>query len=201
MRTNYVLIDLENVKPESFELLNHDHFRVIVFVGSNQARVPLEFADSLQRLGNRAEYIRMEGNGRNALDFHIAYYIGRLAVEDPSAHFHIISKDTGFDPLIKHLKTQMICSRRTKSIDDIPLVKSANSKLLSERIEIVVLRLKTYKARPRKLKTLKSSIASFFQPKPSESEVTELVEELQRRGTIIVSDGKVSYEEELIGSK
>ena len=55
MRTNYVLIDLENVKPTSFELLNHDHFRVIVFVGSNQAKVSFDFADSLRdRLARQA---------------------------------------------------------------------------------------------------------------------------------------------------
>ena len=136
MRINYVLIDLENVKPTSFELLNYDHFRVMVFVGSNQAKVALDFADSLQRLGSKAEYIRIAGNGPNALDFHIAYYIGRLAKEDANAHFHIISKDAGFDPLIKHLRTQKISAHRAKSIDDIPLVKSTKSKPLPNRIDV-----------------------------------------------------------------
>jgi hypothetical protein len=127
MRTHYVLIDLENVKPASFELLNHDHFRVMVFVGSGQAKVPFEFADSLQHLGAKAEYMRIVGNGPNALDFHIAYYIGRLSKEDPNAHFHIISKDAGFDPLIAHLKIQKISAQRAKSIDDIPLVTQVRS--------------------------------------------------------------------------
>ena len=35
MRTNFVLIDSENVKPEYIEKLQHEHFRVIVFVGAN----------------------------------------------------------------------------------------------------------------------------------------------------------------------
>ena len=35
MRTNFVLIDSENVKPEYIERLKHDHFRVVVFVGAN----------------------------------------------------------------------------------------------------------------------------------------------------------------------
>ncbi len=116
MRTNYVLIDLENVKPAAFELLNHDHFRVMVFAGSNQPKVPVDFADSLQRLGGKTGYIMISGNGPNALDFHIAYYIGRLAAENPNAYFHIISKDTGFDPLIRHLKTQKDL-RSTRQID------------------------------------------------------------------------------------
>ena len=194
MRTNYVLIDLENVKPSSFELLDHDHFRVMVFVGASQAKVPLDFADSLQRLGGKAEYIRIVGNGPNALDFHIAYYIGRLVVEDPSAFFHIISKDTGFDPLIAHLRTQKIFAQRAKSIDEIPLVKSANSKSLTDRIDVVLSRLKNLKAsRPRRVNTLTSTVASLFQMQPEEHEVAEIIEELKRRGTITVQENKVLY--------
>ena len=194
MRTNYVLIDLENVKPLSFELLDHDHFRVMVFVGASQAKVPFDFADSLQRLGGKAEYIRIVGNGPNALDFHIAYYIGRLAVEDPSAYFHIISKDTGFDPLIAHLRSQKIFAQRAKSIDDIPLVKSASSKSLPERLDVVLSRLKNLKAaKPRRVGTLTSTIASLFQMQLGEHEVAELFEELERRGIITVRENKVFY--------
>lgn len=195
MRTHYVLIDLENVKPASFELLNHDHFRVMVFVGSGQAKVPFEFADSLQRLGAKAEYIRIVGNGPNALDFHIAYYIGRLSKEDPNAHFHIISKDAGFDPLVAHLKIQKISAQRAKSIDDIPLVKSANSKALSDRIDVVTARLNAMKAaKPRRMKTLASTVAALFQLQLTECDVAELLQELERRGIISMDDGKVDYE-------
>lgn len=195
MRTNYVLIDLENVKPASFELLNHDHFRVMVFVGSGQAKVPFDFADSLQRLGAKAEYVRIAGNGPNALDFHIAYYIGRLSKEDPTAYFHIISKDAGFDPLIVHLKTQKIFAQRAKSIDDIPLVKSANSMALSDQIDVVVARLNALKAaKPRRMKTLASTVTALFQQRLTECNVAQLLRELERRRIIAVADGKVGYE-------
>jgi hypothetical protein len=60
----------------------------------------------------------MDGNGTNALDFHIAYYIGRLAAKCPDAYFHIISKDTGFDPLIKHLKGQGISCQRSAAVTE-----------------------------------------------------------------------------------
>lgn len=194
MRVNYVLIDLENVKPQSFELLDQDHFKVMVFVGSNQSKVSMDFADSLQRLGSKAKYVRINGNGPNALDFHIAYYIGRLAVESPGAYFHIISKDTGFDVLIAHLRVQKILASRTKSIDDIPAVKAANTKTLPERLEIVLRRLEQLKAaKPRKVSTLSSTIASLFQSQLSEQEVSQLLTELERRGTIVISDTKVSY--------
>lgn len=36
MKTNYVLIDYENVQPEFAQSLAPEHFKVIVFVGANQ---------------------------------------------------------------------------------------------------------------------------------------------------------------------
>jgi hypothetical protein len=105
VRTNYVLIDFENVRPASLEPLTDDHFKVIVFVGASQTRLAYEVAASVQQLGSRAEYVKVSGNGANALDFHIAYHIGRLAAAELSAYFHIISKDTGFDPLVQHLRS------------------------------------------------------------------------------------------------
>ena len=112
MRPNIVLIDFESVQPASLAALAADHFRVKVFVGATQSKLPFDLVTATQQMGNRAEYIKIAGVGPNALDFHIAYYIGRLAAHEPEAFFHIISKDTGFDPLIQHLKDNKIfCGR------------------------------------------------------------------------------------------
>ena len=90
MKTNYVLIDYENVQPEAMAVLEKEHFKVIVFVGANQTKVTFEVASVLQRLGDKAEYVKITGNGSNALDFHIAFYIGQLAAQEPEAYFHIV---------------------------------------------------------------------------------------------------------------
>lgn len=66
MRTNYVLIDFESVQTRSLELLTQEHFKVIVFVGANQRKLPFEVAESLQQFGSRAEYIKISGRGPNA---------------------------------------------------------------------------------------------------------------------------------------
>lgn len=68
---NYVLIDFENVQPKNLELLSKHPFRILVFVGASQTKVSYELAEAMQRLGENARYIKIEGNGRNALDFHI----------------------------------------------------------------------------------------------------------------------------------
>lgn len=194
MRTNYVLIDFESVQTTSLELVTHDHFKVIVFVGANQGKLPFELAVSLQRLGSRAEYIKISGHGLNALDFHIAYYIGRLAAEEPSAYFHIISKDRGFDPLIQHLRSKKILAGRVNTIADIPVVKTSNSKSPQERIALILARLQQLGgSKPRTVKTLSSTIASLFQNYLSEKEVASLIQSLANRGYLEVAGVKVTY--------
>ena len=123
MKTNYVLIDYENVQPDDIATLQHEHVRVIVFVGPHQTKIAFEKAAALQRMGANAEYVRLSGGGSNALDFHIAYYLGQLAAKEPTAFFDIISKDTGFDPLVKHLKERKLRACRVPTIGEIPIMK------------------------------------------------------------------------------
>ena len=194
MRTNYVLIDYENVQPTSLAGLDAEHFRVLVFVGASQNKLTFDTAAAVQKLGARAEYIKIAGNGSNALDFHIAFHIGHLAAHDPTAFFHIISKDTGFDPLIQHLKERKVFASRSKEILDIPLLKVANSKTTPEKIDVVLANLQQRGAsKPRTLKTLTSTISSLFQKQLTEEELVALLNGLQAKGFIAVNETKVTY--------
>ena len=145
-------------------------------------------------MGNKAEYIKISGNGPNALDFHIAYYIGQLATHDSSAYFQIISKDKGFDPLIQHLRTKKIFAGRSEDISDIPLVKTTSSKTPQEKLDLILTKLQQLAAsKPRTVKTLSSTISSLFQKQLGTDEVAELVKALEQQGLIAVSDTRVSY--------
>ena len=108
MATNYVLVDFENVQPDSLAALANGPFRVKVFVGAAQAkgRISFELSHSMQMLGANAEYVKIARTGKNAVDMHIAYYVGRLLEKEPAAMIHIVSKDTDFDPLIEYLQRQ-----------------------------------------------------------------------------------------------
>ena len=194
MKTNYVLIDFENVQPKSLTLLNGGSFKVLVFVGANQSRIPLDFARHLQALGADAKYVQISGNGANALDFHIAYMIGELAAKDPDGYFHIISKDTGFDPLVKFLRTRKIHALRSKDIADIPLLRIANATTAPEKIEAIVQNLASRgSGRPRKTKTLKNTINALFMKGLTEEELDALVTELAKQGFVSVEKDNVSY--------
>lgn len=194
MPNNYVLIDYENVQPKNLDLLESHPFKVLVFVGQSQARIPFDLADSMQLLGKDARYVRISGNGQNALDFHIAYYIGELAAGEPDAFFHIISKDKGFDPLIGHLKERKIRVRRENDIGEIPLLQLTDKTSVDEQISAIVKNLGGRgQSRPRKVTTLSNTINSLFNPKLEAKELTALVKEMEKRKLIVINQNNVSY--------
>ena len=194
MRTNFVLIDSENVKPEYIEKLNHEHFRVVVFVGTNMKRLDFPIANALQSLGSNGSYVQISGHGTDALDFHIAYYIGKLAAAHQDSYFHIISNDKGFDPLIKHLRDQKIFCARWPSVLEIPLVKSTNKIHPRQRAaDFYEKRIAFAKAPPATVTSLQSEIHSYFHKMLSGEEVAEVVASLTAGGHVVVNGKKVAY--------
>ncbi len=194
MATNYVLIDFENVQPSNLEVLQHHSFKVLVFVGATQTKVPFDLATAMQKLGDSAQYVKIEGSGKNALDFHIAYYIGELATNEPGAFFHIISRDTGFDPLIKHLKNKKIKIQRERDLAEIPVLRLSAATSSDEKISAIVKNLAGRgQSRPRKVKTLSNTINSLFTENLSEQQLSVLIKELEQKQYIKVSNNNVSY--------
>lgn len=195
MRTNYVLIDYENVQPKSLAELQKDHFKILVFVGANQTKLDFEISQTLLALAPRAQLVKISGNGKNALDFHIAFYIGQISAADPNAFFHIISGDSGFTPLIQHLKTKRIYCAQSKDIGEMPIVRTSRSKSPAEKATLVAERLQTPgSTRPRTVRTLLSTINSWFQKELSESDLQQVLAALVERGVVAVDGTKVSYQ-------
>jgi PIN domain len=194
MKTNYLLIDYENVQPKNLAALNGHAFKVIVFVGARQTKVPVEFARALQALGGNAEYVQISGSGSNALDLHIAFTIGELSKAEPDAYFHIISKDSDYDPLIKHLRSKRILATRSKSFADVPLIKVTNARSAEERVDAVVKNLISKRAcRPRKVKKLANTIDALFLKTLKQEELSTLTQALMKQGYISVDGENVTY--------
>ncbi len=192
--SKYVLVDFENVQPKNLELLKEHPFRVLVFIGANQTKFPRHFVVAMQALGEQADYVEIAGSGPNALDFHIAYYIGELAGKEPDAHFHIISRDRGFDPLIQHLKSKKIRVRREKDLAEIPELRIPDTTSRDEQIDAIVKNLRQRgHSRPRKVKTLQNTINTLFTKKLEQAELDAIIDELRKRNLIVVKQNNVSY--------
>lgn len=194
MSANYVLIDFENVQPKNLSILATHPFKVFVFIGANQSKVPRHVAVAMQALGDRAKYVEIDGNGPNALDFHIAYYIGELAAADPKGNFHIISKDRGFDPLIRHLKGKDIQVRRETDLAEIPNLRIPNKAKKDDVIDAIVKNLVGRgQSRPRKVKTLQNTISNLVTDSLNEQQLAALVNEMKKRKLIVVNNGNIKY--------
>ena len=192
MKTKHVLIDYENVQPKDFSLLKDGAYKVKVFLGPNQVKIPADMAMALQALGSNAEYVPLETAGRNALDFHIAYYIGTLSAHDPSAVFHIISADSGFDALIKHLSGKGIAAFRSACIAGMPSLIPAPS--FEAQIQAAVTDLvRRASSRPRTKKTLLNTLQALFRKQLSEQQLSSLLDALCRQGVVKLDGAKVTY--------
>jgi uncharacterized LabA/DUF88 family protein len=116
----YLFVDFENTQKIDFSKMDSS-IHVYVFVGANQKSMLIDIAIQNQKLGSRLEWKRIDGSGKNALDFHIAYYIGKTLEKDPAAECIILSKDTGFDPLLAALRKE---NKKAQRIEDISALKS-----------------------------------------------------------------------------
>lgn len=193
LRTNYVLIDYENVQPADLETLHVPQVHVLLFVGANQTKISVDIVMALQAMEGSGRIVRCSANGPNALDFHIAYYCGEIAAQDKNAFLHIVSRDTGFDPLIAHMKGQKVFAQRVESIAQISFLQAVHAKSPGERVALVLAHFRKGVSRPRSLKTLSSTISAVFRKALSEQEVEAVVAELQKRKAVTVENGKLVY--------
>jgi hypothetical protein len=185
MTNRYVLIDHENVQPKDLALLGEQALKVIVFVGANQTKISVELTMALQARGADGQYVRMSGNGPNALDMHIAFYLGELAASDPSAQFRVISKDRGYESLIAHLQARGIDVQRAVALTGL----FAQDERLTEVIGYLS---DMKKARPQRKSTLANAIKNRDKTLP-DAEVENLIAALERCGVLSLAGAKVTY--------
>ena len=215
MPTNYVLVDFENVQPDSLAALAGGAFRIKVFVGATQARgrISFEFSNSMQMLGSHAEYVKIARSGPNAVDMHIAYYIGRLVEKEPNANIYIVSRDTDFDPLVEYLQSGGVACKRTKAIAEIvrsmpkprapaPATKSARSavppakRAHNEKLAPIIKQLHSLSGKPGTRKKLAQTIANYYRHHGgvlTETAVEQVIEELIRYKFVSQNGTKVTY--------
>jgi len=109
---NYVFVDFENMPGVDLSCIGEKTVHVTLLLGARQTKLPVTLTEKLVAHASSVQLVRLESNKKNALDFMLAYYLGRAVQADPNAYFHIVSKDTDYEPLIAHLKSRHISIRR-----------------------------------------------------------------------------------------
>lgn len=114
---HFILVDYENVQPSDFSRLAGRDVEMWIFVGQQQKnRLPFDLVEAVVASKRLTRLVAISGSGRNALDFHLAFYAGRLAAAHPGAAFHLVSRDRGFDPLVVHLREMGHAAHRTPDL-------------------------------------------------------------------------------------
>jgi hypothetical protein len=186
-----IYIDFENVSNIKLEEL--ENTKVFLFIGQNQNRLSTNIVRSIQPLGKNVEWIQISGTGKNALDFHIAYYLAIYKDQSDTEHY-IISKDAGFDPLIGHANSLGQKVRRVVSFADVFEKIGLGKELVDKYSRIKGLLAKQQKTkRPKSRKTLASFIETSFQKRINSTEVNKLIENLFREGFMEEKSKRISY--------
>ena len=187
-----LLVDFENVQKVDLSRLG-DGCDVIVFLGASQKSVPVELVTCAQELGSRIQWQKIEGNGNNALDFHIACHLGRVLEKSPHTRCTILSKDKGFDPLLRHLnKLGLKCKRINSQLELDPKPAPVDDSNYSRVVELLGKSDKN--RRPRKLKTLSQHISSIFQKKIAQEDIDRIIDTLFKNEMISETNNIITYE-------
>lgn len=182
-----LLVDFENVQTIDVQLIPPD-YRIAIFCGANQKSASLDLTTRLQDLGSRVQWHRVSGSGKNALDFHIAFHIGRVLERREASEFVILAKDTGYDPLVKHIGSLGVPCKRVAAVGEIhgtpatptgqsqrPVPKaSPPSSAELDRVKANLSKLQKSK-RPRKRDTLTKHVSTLFGNKLPKAELTLLI--------------------------
>ncbi len=105
----YLLVDFENLQPPAKDvaLVRGEEYCLLIFRGPHQNKYDAAMAEAWQPLGQQVSFVQSAKAGKNALDFHIAFCLGRLcevcAVAQRPARFIVVSKDCGFNPLFEYM--------------------------------------------------------------------------------------------------
>jgi hypothetical protein len=189
-RTNYIFVDFENVQEHELDRISHKPIKVTLVLGRRHKNLPVQLVKLIQKYASQVVLVETALEGKNALDFVIACLIGAESERDPQGYFHVLSRDTGFDALIHHLKSREIRAARHVSFNEIPVLMNA-----SERVKFLTQFLATNAAnRPKKRPALESQMQALFGKTLSSEDVQETIQKLIQGNILTLSDnGTVRY--------
>lgn len=185
----YIYVDYENLnKIERLPKIDGKYF---FFIGENQLKINSNLVHSTN--GMDVMWIKVNGCGKNALDFYIAYYIGKNDDDKNIEHF-VLSQDTGFDPLLKHLKQRSIKIKRIESVDDLKNKKVKINLNLDDYEKVIqVLDKMKLASRPKTRDKLYSHIKSQIKGLKDEKINVIIEQMIEKKFIVLEKNSSVKY--------
>ena len=187
----YLYIDYENVRDIKLDVFKKT-IKVMIIVGEDQTKVPIDIVQKTQPFGSAVEWIRVNGKGRNALDFFIAFFLGKDVATDRNKLFIIYSKDTGYDPLINYLKKIGIKAKRIVSFQELCQNKAIKvNEAGIEKVKESLIKIAANK-RPKKKSSLTGFISAQYKGTPKQ-DIDNIIEDLFIRKIVYEENGIIKY--------
>ena len=97
-KKNYYLVDYENVHKAGLNGIEELHRTdtVIIFYSENADSLSFELHHYLANTKAVVKYIKVDTDGKNALDFQLSSYIGYLIGRNEHCKCYIVSNDKGY---------------------------------------------------------------------------------------------------------
>ena len=196
MYDTIIFIDLENI-PKIDDLYLTPHAKIFIMVGLNQEKLSLDLLKDKFNKVEAIELIKVNGSGNNALDFFIAFYLGKYYDDIENSKIIIYTKDGGYEPLKNHLlekNMNIICLKNSIT----KILKTKDEKIIDiKNIENEYNEVRQHfhpinkHPRPRSLKTLRNYfIKDLKKKKYSKEDIEGIIKHMMDNCIISIVDKK-----------
>jgi hypothetical protein len=222
----HLFVDWENKSPTGADLaqVRGAEYRLWILHGPHQKNFGADQFKAVLPLGDQVRVVQGIKSGRNAMDLHIAFYVGKAREQDRNAGvqgcYVIVSGDKDFDPLLAHLTSKEEKAGRADSIPKAlqlartlvggaalkpppkpqpraapkPQPKPQPRPLVSAHATRVMEGLANPKRQPTTVKRLLNYIGSVLGKENSPAAVDRVVAELKALKVITVDGTKIGYD-------
>ena len=199
---HFILIDYENVQPK--KLIIQKNIKYFVFIGKLQ-KTP--YKEYIKKLGKNLILEKLDITEKDYLDKYLIYNLGKIEKEASNSYSYIISKDKGYDSLIKSLNLKKIKvaridsletiknlkNKEIKDLDSLETIKNLKNKELKDLIFIKNNLKKIKNPLPKNKKKLCNYINHIY-PKPlNETYLTVLILKMIKNKIISIKNDKILY--------
>lgn len=81
-RQNYIYVDFENIQEIDISLIAHRPVKVVIALGKHQTNLPVGMVKALLKHPDQVTLVEVGVQGKNALDFVLAYYLGQQTLQE-----------------------------------------------------------------------------------------------------------------------
>lgn len=174
--TEWAFVDLENIGSlKNISIEKYD--KIYVFAGSHQSNITLT-SNSTKKFVE-LKILKIQETSKDNLDFHLSYYLGKFdSLAKKDIVFTVISNDTGFDNLIKHISNTGRKCKRFK-------IENKENKENKEKTKVLQdLLAKGSNKLPKTEKTLRNYIKSHLGNTKSEKKLETTYQYIIKNKTI-----------------